>query len=262
MTFDAKWYSLLHTGNESDVSFYLSAVAGAKTVLELGCGSGRITFPIAQSGVFITGVDNAPDMLSLLQAEKEGLSDDAKERIETLLADMRTLSLNRRFDKVIIPYNGLLCMLTEADVRLALETAAGHLTPHGELIFDIYDVPSDALDDEDDEEEDEATDDGYTYILSIETDKDPVHVFERSVPHADPRRFDAAYRYQREPNPQDVRVVTEYTIPQRCILKEEIPELLWTAGLQLTSMTGDFKDHPVDEDTLQLVIRARLSAVG
>lgn len=253
MTFDAKWYNLLHTGNESDVSFYVSAVSGADSVLELGCGAGRITIPIARSGVSITGVDNAEDMLSLLRLEKEKSAEDTQNRIEIVHADMRTLELKRRFEKVIIPYNGLLCMLSDEDLRSVLRTAAAHLKRHGELIFDIYDVPSDILDEDSDEE-----DDAYEFIESILDGKKLVTVLERSVPHPDPRRFDAAYRYQTENKRGEVQVLAEYTIPQRCVLKEDIPPLLQSAGFVLTSMSGDFRDIPVDEDTGQVVVRARL----
>ena len=251
MRFDAKWYSLLHTGNPDDVDFYKNAVRDATSVLELGCGAGRIGIPIAKNGVSVVGVDLEGSMTALYEVNLEACPPMVRERVQLVTADMRTLRLDRRFSKVIIPYNGLLCMTCERDVHRALTTAAAHLDPGGELLFDIYDVPNDF------EDHDTHDDDDYSYIATINAEEAPVQVFEKALRRRDPRRFDAAYRYEIDKPRGKAELVCAYTIPQRCIFKEEIPTLLDRAGFELVSMTGDFQDLPVNENTEQLVIRAR-----
>jgi SAM-dependent methyltransferase len=73
--------------------FIDSVCAGAR-VLDLGCGPGR---PVAQHmherGLLVTGVDSSPTMISLCRSR---LPDH-----EWMVADMRRLSLSRRFDGIL-----------------------------------------------------------------------------------------------------------------------------------------------------------------
>jgi 2-polyprenyl-3-methyl-5-hydroxy-6-metoxy-1,4-benzoquinol methylase len=52
-------------GDGEDISFYLSLSGGLepRNVLELGCGTGRITLPWAQLGFDVVGLDHQPEML-------------------------------------------------------------------------------------------------------------------------------------------------------------------------------------------------------
>ncbi len=66
---------------------------GAK-ILDLGCGSGRpVAHHMAQRGLRVTGVDSSPTMISLCRSR---LPDH-----EWIVADMRALSLGRRFDGIL-----------------------------------------------------------------------------------------------------------------------------------------------------------------
>ncbi len=67
---DAAFYDYHSTGQEGDVEFYVAeAQAAGSTVLELGCGTGRISIPIAQAGVPVVGLDRAPAMLDIARAK-------------------------------------------------------------------------------------------------------------------------------------------------------------------------------------------------
>jgi SAM-dependent methyltransferase len=73
--------------------FVNSLTAGAK-ILDLGCGSGRpVAQHMAQRGLLVTGVDSSPTMISLCPSR---LPDH-----EWIVADMRELSLGRRFDGIL-----------------------------------------------------------------------------------------------------------------------------------------------------------------
>jgi SAM-dependent methyltransferase len=52
-------------GDDEDVGFYLSLSRklAPRKVLELGCGTGRITLPLAQLGFDVVGLDNQSEML-------------------------------------------------------------------------------------------------------------------------------------------------------------------------------------------------------
>ncbi len=246
--FNAELYSMLHTGNPGDLQYYINAAQNADSVLELGCGSGRITLPIAKKGIPVVGVDISKEMLNLLEKNTLLLPSKTKNLVEIVHGDMQDINLERKFDLVIIPYNALLCLLSEEAVISCFKTAAKHLSKNGKLIFDIYDVPMEyeALDADEFEEVETILNEGRT-----------ITVFERPAFHPDPRRLDTTYQYKQTDKRGAVKIVAEYTIFERCIYKEEISTLLAEAELSMISMTGDFIDAPIDDETEQLVIKAQ-----
>ena len=143
---DAALYDHHSTGLEGDVLFYVEEAkkAGAP-VLELGCGTGRILIPIAQSGISITGIDRAPAMLAGAQQKIATLPPDTQQRIDLHAGDMRAFSLNQRFRLITIPYRAFLHLLTPKDQRQALECIREHLTVDGQLIFNIFDPDIETL---------------------------------------------------------------------------------------------------------------------
>lgn len=101
--------------------------AGA-SVLELGCGAGRLTRRLIELGALPTCVDNSPDMLASLPGG-----------VEPILADMRTLRLNRTFDRVLLA-NGFINNADNELVRAILETCALHTRDDGRLLVERLDA--------------------------------------------------------------------------------------------------------------------------
>jgi SAM-dependent methyltransferase len=105
--------------------FIDSLPAGAK-VLDLGCRSGR---PVArhmhERGLHVTGVDSSPTMISLCRSR---LPDH-----EWIVADMRRISLNRRFDG-ILAWDSFF-HLDHDDQRRMFAVFAEHSSDRAELMF-------------------------------------------------------------------------------------------------------------------------------
>ena len=94
------------------------------TVLDLGCGPGRIAVPLAALGHRVTGVDNGPGMIAALPGEVEGV-----------VADATTVRLERRFDAVLLASH----LVNDPAHGLAFaRTAAAHLAPAGTVIGETY----------------------------------------------------------------------------------------------------------------------------
>jgi len=137
---DAAFYDHYSLGVEGDVHFYIEeAQKAGSPVLELGCGTGRILIPVAQSGISIVGLDRAPAMLAIARQKLAKLSVDTQSRIELVEGDMRDFSLGRRVKLIMIPYRAFLHLLTPKDQRRALECIREHLTDDGRLVFNIFD---------------------------------------------------------------------------------------------------------------------------
>jgi 2-polyprenyl-3-methyl-5-hydroxy-6-metoxy-1,4-benzoquinol methylase len=76
------------------------AAYGPTTVLDAGCGTGRVAIELARRDIEVVGVDADASML----AKARGTSN----AVEWVLADLATLSLARRFDVVVMAGNVLL----------------------------------------------------------------------------------------------------------------------------------------------------------
>jgi SAM-dependent methyltransferase len=105
-----------------------SVLAPGSSILDLGCGTGRVAVPLTDLGHRVVGVDDSPDMLERLDP-----------RIEPVLGDARTLLLGRRFDAVLLASH----LLNDSDASAFLTTAAIHLHGTGRIVAEIYPVAMD-----------------------------------------------------------------------------------------------------------------------
>jgi len=132
-------YDLQYEGYEEDIPFYVGeAERAAPPVLELACGTGRVTIPIAQAGVDVIGLDSSPEMLAVAQRKVVQLSPEVKERIRLLEADMRDFSLDERFGLIMIPFRSFLLLLSVEHQKRALLNIHRHLRPDGHLALNIF----------------------------------------------------------------------------------------------------------------------------
>ena len=112
-------YESRSPGLPGDVDFYLGLARDAEgAVLELGCGTGRVTIPIAREGIAVTGLDIEPRMLELARRRSVGIG-----AVKWIEADMRRYTLPQRFGLIFVAYRGFLHLLEETDQRAALGCA-------------------------------------------------------------------------------------------------------------------------------------------
>jgi SAM-dependent methyltransferase len=125
-----------------DVAFWLDVVNDAPAgagVLELACGTGRVTLPLAAAGVEITGLDSDVSALSLA---RHGRGPSAWPLL--VAADMRHFALRCRFAAVIVPYNSFQLLTDSAAVTACLGAVADHLAPGGTFGLEVTDFQAGA----------------------------------------------------------------------------------------------------------------------
>src|SRR5262245_43617264 len=89
----------------ADVAFYVNAAkAYGGPVLELGCGSGRVTQAIAQAGFRVTGLDLSAKMLARAEEKVSALPAEVRSRVSLTLGNMTNFELDTKFPLVIIPF--------------------------------------------------------------------------------------------------------------------------------------------------------------
>ena len=114
--------------------------AKQRRVLELGCGTGRVTFPLATDGVSIVGIDRSAEMLECAVRRRRRLR--KKGSVQLVRGDIRYLPFPRKtFPLVIAPYGILQSLLREKDLAATLDAVHATLGRGGifglELVADL-----------------------------------------------------------------------------------------------------------------------------
>jgi ubiquinone/menaquinone biosynthesis C-methylase UbiE len=135
LIYDANIYDGMNT-NLADLQFYKHWLPKNKDarILELCCGTGRLTLPIAKAGYTICGVDYTSSMLeqAKIKASEGGLE------IEFIEADIRTLDLPEKYDLVFIPFNSIHHLYKNEDLFKALNVVKNHLKTGGLFLLDCF----------------------------------------------------------------------------------------------------------------------------
>jgi SAM-dependent methyltransferase len=114
-------------------------------VLEVACGTGRITLALAQAGLSVVGVDRSEPMLSIARRKLSALPAAVQERVMLLNQDMTALGLGRRFGLVFVPARSFQHLLTVQLQRKSLRAFHRHLCPTGRLVLQLFDPRLDLL---------------------------------------------------------------------------------------------------------------------
>lgn len=111
-------------------------------VLELGCGTGRLTMPVARTGARVVGVDRSRPMLAYASARSRRLP--RARRPGLVLGDIRRLPFgDRTFSVVMAPYGMLQSLTRDRDLDATLAEAARVLRKGAVLGVDLVpDLPA------------------------------------------------------------------------------------------------------------------------
>ncbi len=126
-------YDLEYEERDEDIEFYRCLARDAGEVLELGCGTGRLSVPMAETGASVVGVDVASAMLGRLRERVA----ETKLDIEVVQADFRFLELARRFPLVALPFNAIHHVFTAEEILALFDTVKAHLAPGGRFALDL-----------------------------------------------------------------------------------------------------------------------------
>lgn len=130
---DGQHYDVLKT--QEDISFYRTQAQYATgPVLEIGCGTGRVTLRIAADGVAITGLDVSAAMLEEAErkAQQQGL------RVRWVKADAQQVDLGQRYALILMPFNVLQFFRDAQALQKVLSNVKKHLAPDGRFVFDVF----------------------------------------------------------------------------------------------------------------------------
>lgn len=108
-------------------------------ILELGCGTGRMTRLLSKEGFKMTGLDLSEEMLEIAKNIENDYKTEDKEREKILYnyGDMRDFQLNEKQDAIISICDSMNYLLTVDDLSKTMKSARENLKPGGVFIFDL-----------------------------------------------------------------------------------------------------------------------------
>jgi ubiquinone/menaquinone biosynthesis C-methylase UbiE len=245
-------YDFQYGTTKFDLDFYVEeALASQPPALELACGTGRVTLPIAQAEVPIVGVDSSTRMLQKARekAEKLGVLP-----VTWVQADMRDFELDERFGLAICPARSFLHLLDPDDQVRTLTNIREHLLPGGRFIQNLF-VPHLRM----------------IYEHSTTTQQMLKLVHELTHPESGARigvwgssrydvhkqRIEQRFRYE-QLDDEGFVVATRHRSYTLCyIWPREMEHLLARCGFEIEAVYGWFDRRPFDADSQEQIWVAR-----
>lgn len=131
--YDRRFAEIAATGIDMHGEAAFVEALGARSVLDAGCGTGRVGIELARRGLEVVGVDADPGMLSAARAKAP--------EIQWLEADLSTMDLGgRRFDVVVMAGNVMIFVVPGTEGAV-LQRSAAHLRTAGLVVSGFQIVP-------------------------------------------------------------------------------------------------------------------------
>lgn len=223
-----------------DIDFFTGfALESGGPVLELGCGTGRILIPTARAGVRITGLDSSGEMLRICREKLDNESQEIRDRVNLVHADMRDFNLGKEFSLVTITYGPFNNLITPEEQINCLNCIHSHLGNNGALVFDVF----------------------YPLMSQLIVGEEGKEIFTEKTPFIMPDgrsvtwgiRFKSIdYNLQiiheemfyniRDPDGQEEKLV--YSDPLRYFFRFEVEHLLVRTGFRTEAVYADFNQEP------------------
>jgi len=251
-SFIADYYdeSPIVQGRTQDVTFYRDAARDfGDPILELGCGTGRITMALAEAGKRVTGLDLSERMLERAARKRAALYTEERERVHLVQGNMARFDLGERFRLVIIPFRPFQHLLEVRQQVDCLDYVRKHLAPGGRLILDMFQTDAERMHDPVHMRE--------MLVTEYKTaDGRQVRITERVVAfHRAEQRNDVEMIFSiRHPDGRQERLVFAWTL--RYFFRYEIEHLLARCGFRVTALYGNFDRTPIRDDSPEMIFVA------
>ena len=246
---DAALYDRIVAPPAESLDFYLAeARAASGDVLELACGTGRLTVPIALALAHedrrVTGLDLAPAMLEAARrkAAVAGVT------VELTTGDMRHFALGRRFGMIFVAFNSLLHLTSNDALSACFTRVRAHLTPGGTFAFDIFNPSIRMLA--------RAPHERATVMRIPDAELGEIHVEAMSDYDAATQVNRGAYILSAPGRPEYLRA----PVHLRSIFPQELPMLLAANELELVARYGDFEREPFTSESPRQVCLCAVSS--
>jgi SAM-dependent methyltransferase len=218
--------------------FYLElARQHPEGVLELACGTGQLTVPIAGAGLPVFGLDRSAAMLTAARA-RAATAGVACEFVE---CDMRHFEVDRQFGFIFIARNSLLHLSSADDIVATFRAVQRHLTLGGVFAFDVFNPDVSIL----------ARPKGQRFpVMNVDTGSFGRLTVEGTHDYEAATQTDYGTWYISTDTKPDKWVVS---VVVRSIFPQELPLLIEASGLRLVDRFGNLSKQSFGDGSPQQV---------
>jgi SAM-dependent methyltransferase len=133
--FEGVHYDLKLRSFTEDLAFWSKQVRKyGGPVLELACGTGRVSIHLAKAGHHVTGIDASGPLL------REAIRKSLRLRLQMdwVNDDVRGFDLKTKFPLIIFPLNAISILWEPQDLEACFACVKRHLAPKGKLVIDYF----------------------------------------------------------------------------------------------------------------------------
>ena len=237
---DGLHYDAFNAPAQNDLKFYLAQARKARgPVLELACGTGRLTIPLKKEGIVITGLDLAAPMLerAKVKAAEAGL------KVPFLRGDASKFSLGRKFKLIFMAFHSMQHLGSLKEIEGLFASVSRHLAPGGSFVFDVFNPNPHCL----------VRDPGE--MLPVAYYKDPSG--EGKVLVNETYSYDKAAQVSRiiwHFRSEKTGKTVKKSVNLRCFYPEELLALARYNGFRVAARYGDFRGRPFSGASLEQIL--------
>jgi SAM-dependent methyltransferase len=230
----ARYYDL-NPNFPNDIPFYKERLPSSDaSVLELGCGTGRVTIPLSQACKLIYGIDLSEAMISICREKiKQESIPPSKIMIEK--GDITKFVVAMKFDLIFAPFRVFQNLETDRETGGFFECVKKHLAPGGKCILNVF-MPN--RDRETLKREWCSSAENLSWEVEFEGEK--IACFDRR-PRMDKEKLvlypELIYRKYKNKAVVDETVLK---IVMRCYYPDELVELIQSHGFEITNKWGGY----------------------
>jgi SAM-dependent methyltransferase len=247
----ARYYDAENADKTDDLMFYseLAEQHGAP-ILDVGCGTGRVVFHLAQEGYVTHGIDSEYDMLERAKIKLSAYA-HARDKLTFYHGDVLTYDMDsdKHFKMVLLSYNALMHFHSQDEQLALLRRLREWVAPDGVLVVDLPNA-GEAFASPD-------TDAVTLERTFIEPDSGN-RVMQQSVSYLDRAQqlMDVTWIYD-ELTEEGVVIRTVAPVIFRYIFYAELTLLLKHTGFDVDAVYGDYEGGAFENGCERLIVVAK-----
>ncbi|MCO7223406.1 bifunctional 2-polyprenyl-6-hydroxyphenol methylase/3-demethylubiquinol 3-O-methyltransferase UbiG [Pleionea sp. CnH1-48] len=226
---DAEFYDAEFANRNFELDFYHSKCKDYHRILEVACGTGRLTIPLAKQGHVIEGKDVSPAMIAKAQSNAVAQNVNVSFSVE----DAR--HTQGHYDLIFMATNAFQHLIDYRDALQALRSLRASLKNSGRLIIDVQ-IP-------DCKRLSRPANESRPY-KTFQYQGLPVQAYLESYYEPWTQLYCFSIRYFR-----DGSLYKQKEVAMRMYFPQEIQALFYAAGLSVDSVWGDYHENELSSSS-------------
>lgn len=225
-----------------DVPFFVSETEGFKgEILELMCGTGRVSIPLLEKGRTMTCIDYSKGMLDSFGQKIK----NKNYHVNLIQMDVTNLSLNKKYGLIFLPFHSITEIISNEFQIKALQSISLHLDKDGIFILTLQN-PKTRL----------RFADGITRIMGkYLIDENRQLIISYMNQYYETEKIVSGFQFYEIYDSLNILIEKRYLeINFKPISDSELRSMIKNAGLEIVEMYGDYSYNSFDEETSNFMI--------